>query len=270
MLRIAISAGAFFLLSASAFAGGPDAQRWTGTYAGVNAGWGWNNQDTYYNGDTVGGIGGPGSTGLRFFFPEVLFPDPVQGAKPTDTDGFVGGGQLGYNWQADFLVLGVEADLQASDLDGTTSTDGRDSMGRPFSLNSETNLRWLSTARARLGLATGQFLLFATGGVAFGETDNSVSILNQNAFLYNISSIQCPVGPNATCLSGSKSKTNVGWTAGFGFEWAVLRNVSLKTEYLRVDLGDNAVRATGNGSGYIDAKFDNQFDLIRAGLNYKF
>ena len=65
---------------------------WSGLYIGVHAGYGWSDLDWTGGGTTVGDSG----------------------------EGWVGGGQIGYNWQRGALVFGVEADISGSGIDGST------------------------------------------------------------------------------------------------------------------------------------------------------
>src|SRR6266581_5962203 len=76
---------------------------WTGFYFGGNAGYGWGNADTRFE---------PLPDPVTFFSlePQSLSPDP---------SGFIGGGQIGYNWQWNkWLVLGTETDFQGTDIEG--------------------------------------------------------------------------------------------------------------------------------------------------------
>jgi outer membrane immunogenic protein len=126
---------------------------WTGFYAGVNAGWGWrddNRQTVILNGLTPG---------------TLFFPGNGDG-------GFVGGGQIGYNYQIGSFVWGVEADLQWADTDN--AEDVRfEPIGAPGIFvpgEFENNLSdWFGTARVRAGVAFDRALIYATGGVAFTD-----------------------------------------------------------------------------------------------------
>ena len=79
---------------------------WTGFYFGGNFGYGWGDADTDF--DPL-----PDAATFRALNPQSLSPDP---------DGFIGGGQIGFNWQWNkWLVLGAEADFQGSDIEGDES-----------------------------------------------------------------------------------------------------------------------------------------------------
>jgi outer membrane immunogenic protein len=106
------------------------------------------------------------------------------------------------------------------------------------------DVQWFGTVRGRLGYAAGPWLVYGTGGVAFGNVKTSIE---QSSF------------------SGSVDRA--GWTAGAGVEYQFLANWSAKVEYLHVDLG-NDIRWTtfGNDPGLTSV----DFDVVRAGVNYHF
>jgi len=187
---------------------------WSGLYLGANAGYMW--------GDSDFGFRPPSATGAPGF--------------GFSTDGFVGGGQVGYNWQFDQFVLGAEADIGWANLDGSRSIPGG-------TVSVETD--WLSTVRGRAGVAFDRVLIYGTGGVAFAGTDVSVS------------------GSGVT--SASDSGTLTGWTAGAGVEVAVTENLSLKGEYLWVDFGQEDFGLGGTRAVPVD--LDGSY--ARIGLNYK-
>ncbi len=117
---------------------------WTGFYAGINGGYGWDS-----GGDTVTYFDGLGQWGR---------------AQP---QGGFGGGQLGYNFQSGPLVFGVETDFQGAGISG--SVTGVTAADIPFS--AQQNIDWVGTVRGRLGLAFGNTLVYGTGGFAYGNVD---------------------------------------------------------------------------------------------------
>jgi outer membrane immunogenic protein len=113
---------------------------WTGFYVGVNAGYGWNTNDSI----TVGGV--------RFDL--------------DDEGGFVGGAQAGYNYQIGSFVVGLEGDIQYADFGGDDRFDfDRDGIADDDFNNSD----WFGTVRARAGVAFDRALIYATGGFAFAD-----------------------------------------------------------------------------------------------------
>ena len=187
---------------------------WSGCYVGGNVGGGWGeragNRETINSGNGTLNAG----TGVP------VGPD-------TRSSGVIGGAQVGCNYQASLLVVGVEADIQGSDIHGGAavffpSPNGGITDATNF-LGSE-RINWLGTARVRLGIAPAtNFLVYATGGFAFGGVSSSASLVLTPAIDGN--------------YAGSISETRSGWTAGVGGEYAFANNWSVKLEYLFVDLG---------------------------------
>jgi outer membrane immunogenic protein len=207
---------------------------WTGLYAGIHGGYG----------------------GDRFEYPfEVDFFDPqisdITGQADLTSSGFFAGGQVGVNWQfAPRWVVGVEGDIAWSDIKGEL---GLDVDQVPGESEAGSKVNWFGTIRGRLGfLATPRFMVYGTGGAAYGETESYLDIDFLGVHL-------------------SKSETNWGWTAGGGFEYAITDHVTLKTEYLYVDLGEQDLLdftfvGLPRGSFSLDA--ETHFHTIKAGLNF--
>ncbi len=252
---------------------GPRAN-WTGFYAGVNAGYGWSDDSVLYGGDTGDGNG---NVPLNAVFTGMTLFDTRSYSRHLSNSGFVGGGQLGYNWQFARWVAGLEADFQ-SGVQGDDSAEGVSGSSLiNFRLTSEQDLKWFGTVRGRLGyLATPDLLLFGTGGFAYGRTEVSANIANTSDYSLNIDA----AGPalirlfcvhNQVCIGDSDSRTSTGWTAGGGFEWALGSHITFKGEFLHVDLGSQSIKLVAQspsyGVGFVTAKFDASFDVVRGGLN---
>jgi iron complex outermembrane recepter protein len=196
---------------------------WTGIYLGVNGGFSFGGSDWT---DSVTGTSS-GSFG---------------------TSGFIFGGTLGANYQAGSLVFGVEADGDWANSSGFgTFTTASLCAGGCLTKNT-----WLATVRGRAGYAFDRFLVYGTGGAAFGNVQANFS--------------NDPVS----------SATKRGWTAGAGVEVAVAPHWTAKAEYLFVDLANGSCTtdcaiANSNGPPLIPnvaVKFDES--IVRAGINYKF
>ncbi len=113
---------------------------WTGFYVGVNAGYGWND----------------GS--------DVTFADgTVFRTVGNDDGGFVGGAQLGYNYQIGSFVVGLEGDIQYADFGGNRYDFGA------LGIFEDDSDDWFGTVRARAGVAFDRALVYATGGFAFAD-----------------------------------------------------------------------------------------------------
>ena len=173
---------------------------WTGFYVGANAGYGWGN----VNANGFANVG--------------------------DLDGFVGGGQVGYNYQMGQFVVGLEADLQAADL----------SSGNNLGLIG-VKTEYFGTVRARVGVAFDRFMPYITGGWAYGNVKTSI--------------------PGAG-FSSDRSHTG-GYAVGGGLEYAFTNNIIAGVEYLYVDLGEKNILGAGT-------KVGTDFSVVRARLSYKF
>lgn len=176
---------------------------WTGFYAGINGGYAWGSSN---------------------------WSNPAGSTGSFDINGGVVGGTLGYNWQMNQLVFGVEGDIDWSGISGST-------------LGVETKNNWLGTARGRIGYAFDRVMPYVTGGLAVGDIEANLSGV------------------------GSNTVTNVGWTLGGGAEFAVAGPWTAKIEYLYVDLGDGWCTPAICGLG-TDVNFTT--NIVRGGINYRF
>jgi outer membrane immunogenic protein len=174
---------------------------WTGFYVGI-----------------VGGY----ATGPAHADPTGILP--LIGAYPVDftvSGGFIGG-QLGYDYQlSNRLVFGVVADIAWADLNGKACaevTAGR-CTGAPRDSYAMGKVKWLATARGRVGVVVGDNgLLYATGGAAFAGTRA------EDTFIDGVNNI-------------TADATLYGWTVGVGGQYKLTSSVSLGLEYLYADFG---------------------------------
>jgi outer membrane immunogenic protein len=217
-----------------------DSYNWSGIYIGVNGGYGGGD---FKHPFSIEGIG------------ESPIPD-IDGSLDFTAGGFVGGAQVGYNWQSGQFVFGVEADIQAADVKGEASLDlDIDDLGGG-SAEIGTQLDYFGTIRGRIGyVPVERLLVYGTGGFAYGRTE---SYLNASI----------DGGPDLADLSEKKNRT--GWTIGAGAEYAFTDNWSLKTEYLYTDLGKETLFSEDFGIATADLESDVKFHTVRAGLNWKF
>jgi outer membrane immunogenic protein len=171
-------------------------------------------------------------------------------------DGYAGGGQVGYNWQAGAWVFGLETDLQGSfarDKDACVII-----CSATTSASLKQTLPWYGTARGRVGYSLGSTLFYGTGGFAYGQTRTEISTFG------------APLVQSVTL-----THTRGGWTAGAGIESPLHffglfgPNWTAKTEYLYVDLG----RTTDN---FVTLSTPQVFStrtqehIFRGGINYHF
>jgi opacity protein-like surface antigen len=145
--------------------------------------------------------------------------------------GFLGGGEIGYNYQVGEWVFGLEGDL------AWTNAHGARSCPIGFFANCEIDMNWLSTATGRIGYTYwDRFLTYVKGGAAIAQ-DRAEATCTPNS--------QSTILPVVGCPSSSDSKTNVGWTIGLGSEFGLTRNVSVKSEIMYFDLGSDRYTIAG-------------------------
>ena len=219
-------------------------QNWQGLYVGAHFGAGWGNGDV-----TISSLPAGTPPGLT---PVTLKPDP---------EGVLAGIQAGYNYQTGIFVVGAEADFSFSNMKGTVSSPVTMVGGGVipgYTAVAQQRTDWFGTMRLRAGVTpVSQLLLYATGGVAFGEVQYSGNVIFPPVF-------QFPV---------SESKTKVGWTVGAGAEYALTRNWSIKAEYLYYDLGNESLLGNPTLVGFpVQNMYDfkTSANIVRAGINYKF
>ncbi len=230
------------------------AYNWSGFYVGVNAGALWTNHD-------FSTLVDPG-TGLHI--PDNLSAVSAAGTGGNSKTGFIGGGQIGYNWQApgSSLVVGLEADLSGASSNSTRAGAGSivaSLSTNPFSTSNSAKYDWLATARGRLGYSADKSLIYITGGLAVADL--------KLASAYSTTLFD---GAGAA----SRSTTKAGWTLGAGWEYAFAPAWSAKLEYLYVHFDDVSLDFTAkDASGGVNvfhtrSSFDDNH-ILRVGLNHR-
>jgi len=247
---------------------------WTGFYVGAVAGYSWRDPTIDFAGN------GPAQA--------LLAAGVVPRTVTVDPHGFLGGAQAGYNFQTGNTVFGFETDFSYANI----RDNGMAGPGSPltaiffcgkgctqidsfrFSSFGGQSLDWFGTLRGRAGITPfDRLLLFATGGLAYGHANLTASVLNT-------SGAQTTIPPGTTvslpactliCATGSASQWLLGWTAGFGAEYAFSNYWTTKVEYLYYDLGNLS-------TSFSDPRFP-AFDftstaayrgnIVRVALNYK-
>ncbi|HKG72645.1 MAG TPA: outer membrane protein [Aestuariivirgaceae bacterium] len=190
--------------------------------------------------------------------------DFVDGEFELDSSGLFAGGQIGFNWQMNSLVLGIEADASWTNLEGDFEANADTSFigGASASLEAGSELNWFGTIRGRLGfLLTPGFMLYGTGGAAFGKVESGYDISAEWG--------QCCGGPNLH-FEDSTSDTQWGWTAGAGAEYKITDNWTFKAEYLYIDLGDQNLFSDDIFGGDLEIDVDTKFHTLKAGVNFLF
>jgi outer membrane immunogenic protein len=204
---------------------------WAGIYLGINAGYGFASGDrtATLTGNTKIPGGGGTATGNG------------------NLNGFVGGGQVGANWQWDAWVLGIEGDFQ-----GTTQSKTESLACGGCGLSEQVKIPWFATVRARVGVAVDRVLVYGTGGVAFMDVSDKLTV------------------PNGTLVNTSDTKT--GWTAGAGVEVAFTENWIARIEYLFVEAKPSVTGTVpaSLGGGTITESATIKDSVVRVGVNFKF
>ena len=264
---------------------------WTGFYAGVNAGYGFNDSD----GRSVAG------SGTVLGVPTTAFTNTSAGGR--NEDGFTGGGQVGYNYQFGVgtgVVIGIEGDIQYTDFGRrggfgfatVAPVAGGVLVAAPVG-GSAGNIAlfddrrgsgdFYGTVRGRVGYAFDRVLVYATGGVAFFDDNNSSTFISGSNVPgpFFTSAAAAPAG--GTVVGTRRSRDNIGFVVGAGVEYAVTNNITARVEGFYVDRDGGRRRGTGDVIGvsntgatvlaagsFTESRRDESFAVIRAGLNYKF
>jgi outer membrane immunogenic protein len=160
-----------------------------------------------------------------------------------DVDGWLGGGQVGYNWQNGALVFGLEFSGSAAHLTGSHVIPGT----LADTYNTRVDSVFLFTGR--IGWAADRFLVYATGGAA--------SVRDRYRYV--------EVGTG----TASARETRWGWTVGAGVEMGLAPNWSLGFQYNYVGLGDRDRTFTGDAGPFVE-NIDQHLHLATARLNYRF
>jgi outer membrane immunogenic protein len=220
---------------------------WTGWYMGLNAGY------AFGDGNTASVVGQDANGAAAI----------AAGFRPAsaglDPDGFIGGGQIGYNWQTGTFVYGIEADIQYADIKDQVNVRTPNGVGVLRDNLFDQQLEYFGTVRGRLGAAWDRTLFYATGGFAYGGVNHSGNFFSTTGLEF----------------TGNVKRTEVGYTVGAGVEHAFGPNWTARIEYLFYDLGDTTVAvslvpgiaSTTNG---FNVTFGNTGHIVRGGVNLKF
>jgi outer membrane immunogenic protein len=198
---------------------------WTGFYIGGNVGGVWDTVDVTDN-----------------FF----------GVSVSNTrSGFIGGGQIGYNWQlSPQMVIGFEWMFDGTSLHTDFGPVLDPVTGATFSASEKTD--WLTTLTARLGYAANNWLFYVKGGGGWVHDRATATVID------NVGNV----------FSASATDTRGGWVVGAGIEYGFTPNWTGKVEYQHLGLGD--VTTASGFPGDPGVTLSRHFDMVTVGLNYKF
>ena len=212
---------------------------WSGVYLGVHAGYGGGMKDW---------------TGVGLHFP---------------AQGFLGGAQVGINKQIASFVVGLEMEGSWANIGGS-QTLATGSMG-PFFLgttaqSANSRIEAMATFAGRAGLAADRWFVFAKGGLAGAWEKHSFD--NALNFAFG--------GSTAENVAGSEFR--IAPMIGFGAEYALDSNWSIKAEYDYLHFGSRTVALNGTAAfnGVPDPAFrttepvkQDAIHLIKLGANYR-
>lgn len=224
----------------------PTAFSWAGPYVGLNAGAAW-------------GLSDPQMTASNgaYLVPGDVALFNANGSPRFRPDAFTGGAQVGYNWQSQNIVWGIEADFESFRLraaNAVTVPYIPAFAPNTFTLNQAVSTDWLATVRPRVGWANNNWLIYGTGGLAVTRLSYSGTFTDTFG----------------AAEAGSFSKIVPGWAAGAGAEWAFANNWSAKIEYLFVDFGRTTTGVgTENVFQPISHSANLKADILRVALDYQ-
>jgi outer membrane immunogenic protein len=237
------------------------------------------NWSGFYIGANLGYSAGRSSREIGFF--DNLTGLPILGGLGSNLtgdgsrlDGWLFGGQIGYNWNTpgSSWVWGFETDAQWTNQRGSSNFICGGLVCLPgvtalpvgifgTTARIDEKLTWFGTFRGRGGiLVSPTFLLYATGGAAYGSVKRDVG-------LGTFTAAGLPVA-----VVGSTDTTKFGWTIGGGAEWAFGTNWRAKFEYLYMDLGSTSSTANLVTLSRIGANVNSRLtdNILRLGINYSF
>ena len=261
----------------------PERPRWTGLYVGGSLGGGRQSDRT----TVAGPFGSPTftpttTTTTTTTLPTTPFPTTVVTTTTTtgapvlaasainplavprslspDGSGMVGGAQFGFNYQIGAIVIGAETDLSATRLGGS-QTSSANPGGTRFTTRAENELSMLGTVRARAGFVLGDFMIYGSGGYAYGLIDQKGSITPDNPAI-------------TSGATASRSGLASGWALGGGVEYAILPGMTLRLDYTHYDLGNQKLTLqdyTGLApTQYATMRARTSGDIVKAGFNFGF
>jgi outer membrane immunogenic protein len=214
------------------------AYNWNGFYVGGNFGYGWNDVS---------------STATNLATGE-------QTSSSSTRRGVFGGGQVGYNWQFNpNWLVGLEGDLDAASLTGSS-----DSCSSTGCSHSDGKNDWFGTLRGRVGFVQNNWLLFATGGVAWVHGSNTRTI----------TAVNIPPAPAGSGVlvgqASTASGTDAGWTVGGGVDWGIAPNWSVNLEYRYMDVKTSRDYTYSLPTAARHSDNDEKISTVRISLDYHF
>jgi outer membrane immunogenic protein len=202
------------------------------------------------------------------------------GTQPFHNRGVIGGGQIGFNYQYQWAVFGLEADFQAWNPKGTSNVsgvypntlagsgffgacnaltvpgtviNGSTFAGCQYGFNESSNGKWLTTLRGKVGAVWNNWMLYGTVGVAWGRMTFTSNFADNSCAAITNTSVGAAFGVGGCNLASgfTTTQTRVGFVGGGGLSYMLTHNLIASVEYLRVELngfgGDTVARTTVQG-----------------------
>jgi len=238
---------------------------WNGFYIGGNVGGTWANSDVTSN--LIPGAVVPGSAPIFATAPNINLVSALGTGSLGEKGRFLGGGQIGFNWQfSPRWLVGIEADFNSFSEKVSLSATGIATVvaaptSRPATVTNTLRTTWLATVRGRVGATFDRLLLYVTGGAAFTDLEYTQTF---------------SLVPGAAGSSSVKS-TKTGWTIGGGGEWKLADKWTIKAEYLYVQFDGQSTTSllcagscAANSQNLTGVTGDLRAHIARIGLNYRF
>jgi outer membrane immunogenic protein len=241
----------------------PVMYNWTGFYIGAHVGGAWlgNGNDRF--------------DGVFNCIGTVCFDNNGFGRN---NGRFIGGGQIGYNYQVNQFVWGIEGQISGVASNNDDQACGFFTVGLVHDslFRCRDRSGWLASIAARLGVAfgqTGNWLLYVKGGGAFADANFGLRFRDDCAALtVNPLSTICSTGG---AVFNNNNNTRTGWMFGVGLEYGAWGNWSWKLEYDLMEFGNRDIHfdntfTTCECRLVHDIDFDRQINVVKFGLNYRF
>jgi outer membrane immunogenic protein len=174
---------------------------------------------------------------------------------------FIGGGQIGGNYQIGQFVIGGEWDFDWASNHNNSTGVIIPGVGNIVVNNND---RWITTVAARFGWAINHWLLYGKAGGGW-VGNNSLTLTNLNT------------GFQVTCGNfnnfGNCSNNTGGWLLGAGFEYAFTNNWTVKLEYDYLGLGNRTFTVPAGSPFLVGDTFttnNRNVQMVKVGVNYLF
>ena len=236
-------------MKAAPYAPAPVAN-WTGFYIGGHVGAGWGTTEATVTGFSAAGLG--------------AFPFDLPLAQ-VSRSGFLGGGQIGYNFQSGSAVFGVQGDFAGLDVKGTAPC--------LFLASCTSKSDWLATVSGRIGgVVADRALIYAKGGAAWMNSTHSLNVSQLGGMFHG--------GLGAGQLTSQES-TSWGWLVGMGAEYMITQNWTAFIEYNYIEFDKKSESFNINTAAFggfggpapgiaANADLKNTLSIAKVGVNYKF